>query len=84
MLQLSHLDQNDIVKVKRKLNVYLSHIENWKTENKRQASQGTAPLQATVRATGMFVRVPFYCPCFCLPDSSCSSVHCGMMSTVYK
>lgn len=28
MLQLSHLDQNEILEVKRKVNVYMSHIEN--------------------------------------------------------
>lgn len=27
---------------------------------------------------------PFSAPCFCWPDSSCSSVYCGMMNTVYK
>lgn len=65
MLQMSHLDQNEIVEVKRKFNVYMSHIENWNTDTeiiKCEVIVGTAPLQATVRATGMFVCVSFQCP----------------------
>lgn len=76
MLQLSHPDQNEIFKVKRKSNVYMSHIENqyWNREDKlwthdRDNSMfGQSGYSTTTgydyRATGMFVMFPFTAPAF--------------------
>lgn len=72
----------------------MSHIENryWHREDNLWTHDGdnqtlgqsgcNTTTGCNYRATGMFVFY-FHCPCFCYPDSSCSSVNCAMMDTVY-